>query len=86
MPVKKVKAIEEREKKPFAVIVKEAYAMHGNQKKAAEAIGISPSRLSGLLREMGLREWTVVIPDMNDQQAALLDLVVTMFAVRAPID
>ena len=70
MPVNKRKRIEEEQKKPIAVILREMYAKHGNQTEVAKALGVSQPRISEWIRQLGLREWTIIIPNANREDSA----------------
>lgn len=57
----KFDALAKREGKPLKDVMRELYEQHGSQTKVAAAIGISQSRVSQVLKDLGLTEKTILI-------------------------
>lgn len=67
----KMRAIAAREKKPIAQILIEKYQHHGQQKKVAAELEISPSTLSHWLAILHLREKTIVVRQNEEPSEAV---------------
>jgi DNA-directed RNA polymerase specialized sigma subunit len=57
----KVKELERKEGRPITDILPALYEKHGSQVCVAAHIGISQARLSQILREVGLKEKTILV-------------------------